>query len=272
MLCNIEELRKNYGKKQALRGVSLSLDVGVYGILGENGAGKTTLLRCICGLLRYKGKIEFGCSKKEIGYLPQAFDAFKNLTVRDNMEFFASYKGKDARNKIPELLEGVGLRDAADIKAGALSGGMKRRLGLAQSLLGDPRILVLDEPTSGLDPEERIRFSNLIEKAGRGRCVLVTTHIVQDVENLCNRLIVMHHGLICYDGIKEKAAEYARGKVFCIPKQEAEQMGLSGDIVQFYTAEQPMVRVVTNKKIEIEPVEPTVEDGYLCLLKELNKG
>lgn len=277
MICSINELNQFYGRKQVLKDISLSLENHVYGILGENGAGKTTLLRCICGLIPYKGRIEFGCEKSEIGYLPQEFPVFDNLTVGENLEFFAGYKKRKSGEKnpaeeIPSLLESVGLSDVIKNKAGTLSGGMRRRLGLAQSLLGNPKVLILDEPTSGLDPEERIRFRGLIERACRDRCVLITTHIVQDVENLCDRLIVLHHGRIAYEGETAAIAEYAEGKVYCIPKQEAEQKGLAGSIVQFYTAEQPMARVLTNEKLTEGAVKATVEDGYLCLLKELQNN
>lgn len=270
MICSIKSLNKSFGKKKVIHDLSLELDNHVYGILGENGAGKTTLMRCICELTPYKGKIEFGCDKTEIGYLPQNFPVFENLTVRENLEFFASYKGKAAKEEIPNLLEGVGLLNMIDKKTRTLSGGMRRRLGLAQSLLGNPKLLILDEPTSGLDPEERIRFRGLIERACRGRCVLLTTHIVQDVENLCDKLIVMHNGKIQYEGDTEKIAEFAENKVYCIPKELAEKRGLDDSIVQFFTTDQPMARVITDEKMDEVAVKPTIEDGYLCLLKDMH--
>ena len=272
MYCSIESLNKMYGKKKVIQDLSLKFDNHVYGILGENGAGKTTLLRCICGLVSYKGKIELDCAKRDIGYLPQEFAVFENLTLKENMEFFASFKGKNARKDITTLLESVGLKEVVECKAGTLSGGMRRRLGLAQSLLGNPKLLILDEPTAGLDPEERIRFRTLVERVSRERCVLITTHIVQDVENLCEKLVVMHEGRICYNGETSEIAKYAEGKVYCMPKQEVEERGMGDSIVQFFVTDQPMARVIIDEKIQEEAVVPTVEDGYLCLLKNIRNG
>lgn len=271
MVCEIKSLNKKYGKKVALSNVSLDLDKHIYGILGENGAGKSTLLKCICGLVSYKGKIILECGKKRIGYMPQEFTLFSNLTVEENMEFFAGYKGKNAAEEISDLLEKTGLTDKSSAKVESLSGGMLRRLGLAQSLLGNPEILILDEPTAGLDPEERIRFRSVIEKVCRGRCVLITTHIMQDVENLCDRLIVMHEGKVCFDDETAKAAEFAAGKVYCIPKYEVISRGMEEAVIQYYTADEPMARVIIEEETDETPVSPTIEDGYLCLLNDVRK-
>lgn len=211
------------------------------------------------------------CGKKGIGYMPQEFTLFSNLTVEENIEFFAGYKGKDAAGEIPDLLEKTGLTDKKSAKVESLSGGMLRRLGLAQSLLGNPEILILDEPTAGLDPEKRIRFRSVIEKVCRGRCVLITTHIMQDVENLCDRLIVMHEGKVCFDGETSKVAEFAAGKVYCVPKYEVISRGMEDAVIQYYTADEPMARVIIEGKTDETPVSPTVEDGYLCLLNDVRK-
>lgn len=275
MICKIENLNCFYGKTHALCDVSTELDKGVYGILGENGAGKTTLLKSLCGLIKYKGSITYGCDKQHIGYLPQNFFAFDNLSLIDNIKYFASYKKDYTKNisddEIYSLLKKVGLEDKATAKAGELSGGMRRRLGLAQALLGDVKLLILDEPTSGLDPEERIRFREIIEGICKDKCVVITTHIIQDVENLCDRLIVLHKGKMVYDSDLPDIKKHAENNVYCVPRTVVERERLEGQVVQFYNTNEPMARVISYKALDFEPVEPTVEDGYLCLIKGLEK-
>ena len=268
MTVKIENLTKYYKKNKALDNVSMTFDKGVYGLLGENGAGKSTLLKCICGLEKYKGSIELGISKDKIGYMPQEFDLLDNLSVEENMEFFRTYAGGD-KSQIEELLELTDLTDERKKKAGSLSGGMKRRLGLAISLLGSPELLIMDEPTAGLDPKECIRFRNMVNRISTDKCVIITTHIVQDVENLCTRLVVLNKGNLVFDDEASEIAKLAEGKVYTISLEEAEKRGLLDDIVENRMGVSNLVRVVTDAPQPENPEQPTIEDGYLCLLKNI---
>ena len=209
---------KQYQNIIAADRISISLEYGVTGLLGANGAGKTTLMRMICGILKpTSGSISFdGIDVTEeayrdvLGYLPQDFGYYPNFTGRDFLLYIAALKGLDkasARRKSEELLQRVNLEDAADRKIRTYSGGMKQRLGIAQALLNDPKIIVLDEPTSGLDPKERVRFRNMIAELGKESIVLLSTHIVSDVEQIADRILMMKNGKIIWDGRKENTPE-----------------------------------------------------------------
>lgn len=188
----IKGITKQFKNKTAVDNVSLTLREGVYGLLGANGSGKTTLMRMICGVLKpTSGNIKFnGIDVSEekyrdlLGYLPQDFGYYPEFSAYDFLLYMSSLKGinrKRAKDKLKELLELVSLSDVAEKKIKTFSGGMKQRLGIAQALLNDPKVLILDEPTAGLDPNERIRFRNLISRLGRDRIALLSTHIVSDV-------------------------------------------------------------------------------------------
>lgn len=205
---------KHYQNIIAADRITLKLEVGVSGLLGANGAGKTTLMRMICGILKpTSGSISFdGMDVSEelyrdvLGYLPQNFGYYPSFTGRDFLMYIAALKGLDkkaAQRKIEELLKSVNLEEAADRKIRTYSGGMKQRLGIAQALLNDPKIIVLDEPTAGLDPKERVRFRNMIAEFGKESIVLLSTHIVSDVEQIADRVLMMKDGQIIWNGIKE---------------------------------------------------------------------
>lgn len=197
-MIRIENVTKRFKRREAISDFTCELTAGCYGLLGPNGAGKTTLLRCILGLYPLtlgSVKMEDGVSA---GYLPQKFGLFRELKVIDMMNYFAVAKkvpkGKRT-DEIMRVLSLVHLSDRADDKAGHLSGGMQRRLGIAQAVLGDPDVLLLDEPTTGLDPEERARFKEIIRQLDRDRkCIVISTHIVEDVESVCDRVIMMKDG------------------------------------------------------------------------------
>lgn len=217
MELQFKDVTKDYGDIHAVNHVTYNMKKGVYGLLGVNGAGKTTLMRMLCtainptnGVILWDGKDIFslGASYRSIlGYLPQNYGFYPDLSVYDYMMYIASIKGlrsMTAQKRTIKLLEQVGLSEKRKNKMRTLSGGMLRRIGIAQAMLNDPRILVLDEPTAGLDPNERIRFRNLISELSEDRLVLLSTHIVSDVEYIANEIILMKEGKFFYTGTSEK--------------------------------------------------------------------
>lgn len=207
----IDRLTKQYQNRIAVDRISLSLHKGVYGLLGANGAGKTTLMRMICGILKPTGgTITFdGTDVGEesyraiLGYLPQDFGYYPEFNATDFLLYLAALKGiprAQAKRKASELLELVSLQDVSRKRIKTFSGGMKQRLGIAQALLNDPKLLVLDEPTAGLDPKERVRFRNLIEELGKDNIVLLSTHIVSDIEHVADEVLMMKDGQLIFQG------------------------------------------------------------------------
>ena len=209
-LC-IDRLTKQYQNKIAVDRVSLRLTNGVYGLLGANGAGKTTFMRMLCGILKpTSGTVIFdGMNvsseeyRAELGYLPQDFGYYPEFNGMDFLLYMSSLKGltkAEAKRKSEKLLELVSLADVAKKKIASYSGGMKQRLGIAQALLNDPKIIILDEPTAGLDPKERVRFRTLIQDLGKKSIVLLSTHIVSDIEHIADTVLMMKAGQIIYNG------------------------------------------------------------------------
>ena len=207
----IDRVSKQYKNRIAVDKVSARLHQGVYGLLGANGAGKTTLMRMLCGILTpTNGTVSFdGMDASEegyraiLGYLPQDFGYYPEFTGMDFLLYLAAMKGiprPRARRKAEELLELVSLREAGGRKIKTYSGGMKQRLGIAQALLNDPKLLVLDEPTAGLDPKERVRFRTLMEELGKNSIVLLSTHIVSDVEHIAGEVLMMKEGRLIFQG------------------------------------------------------------------------
>ena len=211
MELSIDRLTKQYQNKIAVDRISLRLNTGIYGLLGANGAGKTTLMRMVCGILKpTSGTITFdGIDVSEeryrsmLGYLPQDFGYYPEFTGEDFLLYMAALKGMrkpQARRKTVELLKLVSLHDVAKKKIKTYSGGMKQRLGIAQALLNQPKLLVLDEPTAGLDPKERVRFRDLIKDLGKDSIVLLSTHIVSDIEHIRDDIMMMKSGQLIYQG------------------------------------------------------------------------
>ena len=211
MELNIDRVTKQYGPKIAVDRISLTLTPGVTGLLGANGAGKTTLMRMLCGILRpTSGSISLdGLDvstegyRAVLGYLPQDFGYYPSFSALDFLLYLGALKGmerKQAKERSLELLEVVGLGEVARKKIRTFSGGMKQRLGIAQALLNHPKLLILDEPTAGLDPKERVRFRTLIEEQGKESIVLLSTHIVSDVEHIAGRILMVKDGQLIYDG------------------------------------------------------------------------
>lgn len=207
----INRLSKQYKNKIAADRISVTLHRGIYGLLGANGAGKTTLMRIICGILKPdSGTVSFDgidVSQEEyrsvLGYLPQDFGYYPEFTGKDFLLYMAALKGLEkplAKRKADELLTLVSLQNVAKKKIKTYSGGMKQRLGIAQALLNEPKLLILDEPTAGLDPKERVRFRNLIESLGKESIVLLSTHIVSDIEHIADEILMMKEGRLIYCG------------------------------------------------------------------------
>lgn len=207
----LDRVSKQYQNKIAVDRISLKLQKGVYGLLGANGAGKTTLMRMICGILQpTSGTITFdsldvSCEdyRSILGYLPQDFGYYPDFTGMDFLLYMAALKGLPkscAKRRAVRLLELIDLRDKARQKVRTYSGGMKQRLGIAQALLNEPKLLVLDEPTAGLDPKERVRFRNLIAEIGRDNIVLLSTHILSDIEHIADTVLMMKNGQLIYQG------------------------------------------------------------------------
>lgn len=287
MELNIEHVSKRFKDLTAVDDISLHITPGVWGLLGANGAGKTTLMRMIAGIMEPdSGKILYdGISINDLkesyrevfGYLPQEFGFYPEFTVKDYLEYVSVLKGltpKDGKRKINELLEQLTLSHVKNKKIIKLSGGMKRRVGIAQALLNDPEILILDEPTSGLDPGERVRFRNLLSEFAHDRIVLISTHIVPDVEYIATQNAVMKGGKLLAKGTTEELVKLVDGKVWStrIPMnrlQEYEQKLQivnirnedNGQISIRYLAKQPYTD-------DSRPVSPHLEDLYLWLFPQ----
>lgn len=282
----IKNVSKFYGKKQALKNISLTVPVGMFGLLGRNGAGKTTLMKTLAGLhKKQQGEITVcgipientGSIRAITGYLPQDFSMYPDMTVCEALDYLGTLSGMPAalrRERTEMLLTRVNLNDKRGAKVKALSGGMKRRLGIAQALLHDPRVLIVDEPTAGLDPEERIRFRNLLGEAAENRIVILSTHIVGDIEAACEDIAIMNEGEILWQGTVSQLITEAEGKVFTchVPKKFLPQIKKEHIVTGMLTqGEYATLRIVDSSTPDIRhiiPAEPNAEDAYMyCLFR-----
>ena len=270
-MVTIDGLSKRFGKRIALDSVSIEIDKGIYGLLGPNGSGKTTLIRCLAGVMKPNAGT-ISCPEN-IGYLPQKFGMFKELTVFETMEYFCSLKRIPKgvqRATIMECLEDVHLEERAKDKVGALSGGMVRRLGIAQTMLGDPELILVDEPTAGLDPEERLRFKNLMRTAFHQKTVIISTHIVEDVESICNNIIILDQGEILVQCSAGELRQKANGRVFSIPASDRASL-----VEPYYVVREELgrddsvLRVLSPVAQPGSLVEPTIEDGYMLHIRRM---
>ena len=287
MELTLDRLTKQFGARIAVDRVSATLTPGVTGLLGANGAGKTTLMRMVCDVLRPTGgqilldgrdAQELGDEYRALlGYLPQDFGYYPDFSALDFMRYMATLKGfgnRDGYARSMQLLEEVGLADDARRKVKTLSGGMRQRLGIAQAMINNPAILVLDEPTAGLDPKERVRFRNLIAGFAQDKIVILSTHIVSDVEFIANRILVMRQGSFVLDGTPEQVVTQARGKVWeChVAAAQAESMSATMQVanVRYAADGHAVVRVVADAcpTEGAASVEPTLEDLYLLVFRD----
>lgn len=281
MELQVEGLCKSYRKKEALRDISFTLCTGTYGLLGENGAGKSTLMRIMAtvdfptkGSIRYGGRDIFEMNEEYrslIGYMPQEYSVYPSFSARDFLQYMGALKGipkKKLGERISEVLEFVNLADAGNKKVKAFSGGMKRRLGIAQAIINDPKILILDEPTAGLDPKERIRFSNIISDMGKDKIVLLSTHIVSDIEAIASELIVVKKGEILKTGNVDELVCKVGGQAWetLISYEEYQRLRRERLIIHLkQLGNKVQVRYVGEEYANSKScqVEPTLEDYYI---------
>lgn len=281
-----ENLSKNFKDKKAVREVSFKLSHGVYGLLGENGAGKTTLMRMICGILKESdGRVlcdgveieRMGADyRRLLGYLPQDFGFYPDYTAERFLLYMAALKALPAdyaKQRVEELLELVSLTDVRKKKLKSFSGGMLKRVGIAQALLNNPEMLVLDEPTSGLDPKERVRFRNIISSLSKDRIVLLSTHIVSDIEYIADQIIMMKQGSVVAQGTIEEIVRPALSCVWecSVQGNEADAMNLNYVISNLKNEGNFVKLRIVSREKPLETaynVEPALEDAYLYYLSE----
>jgi ABC-type multidrug transport system ATPase subunit len=290
-MISITHLTKSYGRGsqsvKALNGIDLNITEGMFGLLGPNGAGKTTLMRILAGIVlpttgsitiaghdlsKEKGREQV---KAMLGYLPQELGMYPDLTARQFIDYMAILKGtadaSERKRRVSEVIEMVGMAQAADRKIKGFSGGMKRRVGIAQALVNNPRILIVDEPTAGLDPEERIRFRNLLVDLALDRVVILSTHIVEDIGQTCRDMAVLSRGQIQFRGSPLDLTRAAEGRVWTVLSKEARKPNNGLTVVSMlHMAEGVQYRLVgadTQEYPQAVQAQPGLEDGYVWLMK-----
>lgn len=283
----IDRLTKQYKNKIAVDRFSIKLKPGVYGLLGANGAGKTTLMRMICdiqnptsGQIKYNGTDikKLGEDYRQVlGYLPQDFGYYPDFTAYDFLMYIAALKGiskEKAEMRVNELLQIVNLENEKKQKIKTFSGGMKQRLGIAQAMLNNPKILILDEPTAGLDPKERVKFRNLISSFSQDKIVILSTHIVSDIEFIADRIIVMKKGNKILEGTPEELLQDLKGSVWksvAYDKKEVEMLNHKYCIINIHQENNTTeLRIVSQEKPTVNAVniEPNLEDLYLAYFQD----
>lgn len=278
-MLKIENLSKHFGKKLALSDINLELDSGIYGLLGDNGAGKSTLMRILVGVdkptsgqIYYQGEDISQLKEKYrglLGYMPQEFSVFPRFTAYEFLTYMGALKGlskAQLKEKIPQVLSFVNLEDVKDKKVSNFSGGMKRRVGIAQAILNDPKILILDEPTAGLDPGERIRFSNILSNMSKDKIILFSTHIISDIEAITKNIIILNVGKIRAKTTSDKLVDKMNGKIFekCIPFQDLKIYDKKVQIIRMRYEENGLKIRYTGELLENSlTVEANLEDYYI---------
>ena len=280
MEINIQTVGMTYPNgKQALKGLSLDLrSPSLVGLLGPNGAGKSTLMKLlVAALLPTTGSILVDGQpltrverqlKARLGYLPQDFGLFDELTVEQFLDYMAALKGLwGSRAVIRQVIRSVNLEEKARAKIRTLSGGQRQRVGIAQALLGDPELLILDEPTVGLDPEERIHFRNLFSQTAQDRLVLLSTHIIEDIQSVCGQLVVINRGQVLFSGTPEALIQTATGHVGIFWEKDAAQEDGLHITARVNTGQGVRCRAVADVLPPFaQPSDPTLEDAYLYLI------
>ena len=280
MELNIQKVSMTYPNgKQALKDLSLELrSPSLIGLLGPNGAGKSTLMKLlVAALLPTSGSILVDGQpldktdrllKSKLGYLPQDFGLFDELTVTQFLDYMAALKGvRNPKAAIQQAVRAVNLEEKAKARIRTLSGGQRQRVGIAQALLGDPQFLILDEPTVGLDPEERIHFRNLFSRTAQDRLVLLSTHIIEDVQSVCDQLVVIDHGAILFAGTPAALIRAAEGHVGAFLEENAEQESGLHITARVNTSRGVRCRAVADTlPAYVQVEEPSLEDAYLYLI------
>ncbi len=295
-MIEVKSLTKTYGlgprAVHALNGIDLAIGPGMFGLLGPNGAGKTTFMRILAGIVNPSGGsvrvsghdlgTETGkqAVKSMLGYLPQELGMYPELTAQQFVDYMAILKGLDdpqnRKRRVAQVLETTGLQEAAGRKIKTFSGGMKRRVGIAQALVNDPRLLIVDEPTAGLDPEERIRFRNLLVNLAADRVVLLSTHIVEDIAQTCRDIAVLARGQVLFRGSPAELTQAASGHVWLLTCSGLEKPDHGLTVVSMlHLADETQFRLV-GPGAEAYPaaraVQPGLEDGYVWLMKSAGQA
>ncbi len=283
----IDRITKQYANKIAVDRISCSLKDGVYALLGANGAGKTTLMRMLCGVLKpTSGEIKLNglnTSDEEyrnsLGYLPQDFGYYPDFTAMEFLMYISSLKGLDkptAKLRSTELLNLTSLSDVAKKKIKTFSGGMKQRLGIAQAMLNNPKLLILDEPTAGLDPKERVKFRNLISDLSKDRIIILSTHIVSDIEYIANKILIMKSGQLIHNDSLDEIIKIIEGKVWecSVLTSEAENLSKIYTIINIrHEKDKTFLRLVSDKSPTIDAVkaDACLEDLYIYYFSDISE-
>mgnify|MGYP001274232492 CR=1 FL=1 len=285
MEIKVTQLTKDYGRYRALDDITFQIPEGMFGLLGPNGAGKTTLMRILTTLLtptsgqvqigRYDLLRDAGEIRQRLGYLPQDFGFYRSLSAWEILDYIATLKNvptRQRKDQIQTVLTEVNLLAEARRKVGSFSGGMRQRLGIAQALLGQPELIVVDEPTAGLDPEERIRFRNLLARLAERRTVLLSTHIVADIEASCSRVAVLNHGRLIFNGSPQELMEQARGMVWraAVPIESWGEYEQRFPVLASRSVNGRMEARLLSEHApapDSQPAEPGLEDGYVAVMQ-----
>lgn len=267
-MIEIKNLSKKFNKQAALSNVNLLIEPGLHGLLGPNGAGKTTLFRCITGIInKDSGEIN---APDNISYLPQHFGFYPYFKVGDALMYFSKLKGIANNAALEEnelLLKKVNLLSEKNKKVKHLSGGMKRRLGIAIALQGNPSVLLVDEPTVGLDPEERMKFKQVLFDISQEISVIISTHIVSDLEGLCEKIIIMNKGEVLFHDNVEKLISSAEGKVYVVPSADYKQDNNNYIVRKYLSDGETKIRFISEAKQDFPLAEASIEDGYMLYIR-----
>jgi ABC-type multidrug transport system ATPase subunit len=287
MKITINNLSKIYkGKVQALDNVTIEISEGMFGLLGPNGAGKTTLMRILATLLEASsgdvkmGEYDITNNRKEIrkilGYLPQDFGVYPKMRTGEFLDYIALLSGikekSERKKRVEKMLDIMGLTDAKDRKTKKLSRGMIRRLGIAQALIGDPKILIVDEPTTGLDPEERIKFRNLLADISSNKVVILSTHIVADISSTCENMALLYNGRLAFNGSPTELVKMADGHVWriIVDENKFDEVKVNYNIISMVPINGKLELKIVGKELKVysgENLKPTLEDAYVYFME-----